>query len=92
MKKTLRDYLGQVLNIKPEQRKFYYFYVRDGRTTNKFLEDPGDMYAGKIINIDGNCFEVRKDNCASEEWINHIREFHDYELVPTEALDKYVGI
>ena len=50
------------------------------------------MYAGKIINIDGNCFEVRKDNCASEEWINHIREFHDYELVPTEALDKYVGI
>lgn len=89
-KKTLRDYLGQVLNLSPDRRTKYWYYVRDAKKLD------GDNYVGtnpKIIEINGDYYQV---DCWTRQnrpsWDEYLKTCRGFEKVPEEALDKYIGI
>lgn len=88
-KKTLRDYLGQVLNISPDRRTRYRYYVRDAKIYD------GDNYVGKnpkIIEINGDYYQVDYWVEDSMSWTEYLKTCRGFEKVPEWALNKYVGI
>lgn len=95
-KKTLRDYLGQVLNISPDKRRNYWYYVRDGKECN--VNEIIVYYSvrnAKMIKINGDQYQVNcleKDYRRDRVWRDYLRICRDFEEIPEEALDKYIGI